>query len=70
MNIETLIELLLTAKSKGITQVDIVDQEWNDYTIDSVELNEGDFGEKVVIQIGIDDFCTIGNWPVHHQPLI
>jgi hypothetical protein len=61
MNIETLIELLLTAKSKGITQVDIVDQEWNDYTIDSVELNEGDFGEKVVIQIGIDDFCTIGN---------
>jgi hypothetical protein len=61
MNIETLIELLLTAKSKGITQVDIVDQEWNDYTIDSVELNEGDFGKKVVIQIGIDDFCTIGN---------
>jgi hypothetical protein len=61
MNIETLIDLLLVAKSKGITQVDIVDQEWNDYTIESIDLNKGDFGEKVVIQIGIDDFCTIGN---------
>ena len=61
MNIETLIELLLVAKSKGVTQVDIVDQEWNDYTVESVDLNEGDFGKKVVIQIGIDSFSTIGD---------
>lgn len=55
MNIETLIELLLVAKSKGADQVDVVDQNWNDeYTIESVELNEGDFGKKVVIQIGSD----------------
>lgn len=54
MNIETLIELLLVAKSKGVTQVDIVDQEWNDYAIESVELNEGDFGKKVVIQVSCD----------------
>jgi hypothetical protein len=51
MNIETLIDLLLVAKSKGITQIDIADKEWNDYTIESVELNKGDFGEKVVIHL-------------------
>lgn len=61
MSIETLIDLLLVAKSKGVTQVDIVDQDWNDYTIDSVELNKGDFGEKVIIQIGIDSYESIGN---------
>lgn len=54
MNIETLIELLLVAKSKGADQVDVVDQNWYDYTIESVELNEGDFGKKVVIQVGSD----------------
>jgi hypothetical protein len=54
MNIEPLIELLLVAKSKGITQVDIVDQDLSNYTIESIDLNEGASGKRVLIQVQID----------------
>lgn len=54
MNIETLIELLLVAKSKGADRIDVVDSQWNAFDIDSVELNEGDFGTRVLIQVGSD----------------
>jgi hypothetical protein len=54
MNIETLIELLLVAKSKDITQVDIIDQDFYNYTIESIDLNEGASGKRVLIQVEID----------------
>ena len=54
MNIETLIELLLVAKSKGADCIDVVDAQGHEFKVDSVELNEGEFGKKVLIQVGSD----------------
>jgi hypothetical protein len=51
MNIETLIELLLVAKSKGVTEVTVVDQDRYDFVIDSVGLDEKDDVTKVTIQV-------------------
>jgi hypothetical protein len=55
MNIDNLIEKLINAKSQGATTVDIVDQNWYEYTIEAVELNDSDEDAKtVVIQVGSD----------------
>ena len=51
MNIETLIELLLVAKSKGVTEVTVVDPDRYDFIIDSVGLDEKDDVTKVTIQV-------------------
>lgn len=51
MNIETLIELLLVAKSKGVTEVSVVDPDQYDFIIDSVGLDGKDDAKKVVIQV-------------------
>lgn len=55
MNIDNLIEKLINAKSQGATTVDIVDQNWYEYTIEAVELNDSDEDAKtVIIQVGSD----------------
>jgi hypothetical protein len=55
MNIDNLIEKLINAKSQGATTVDIVDQNWYEYTIEAVEVNGSDDDAKtVVIQVGSD----------------
>jgi hypothetical protein len=51
MNIDTLIEQLINAKSKGAERVDIVDQNWYDYAIDAVAFNEDADEKAVVIQV-------------------
>lgn len=51
MNIETLIELLLVAKSKGATEVTVVDPDAGCTVIDSVGLDEKDGTKKVTIQV-------------------
>ena len=55
MNIDNLIEKLINAKSQGATTVDIVDQNWYEYTIEAVEVNGSDDDAKtVIIQVGSD----------------
>lgn len=58
MNIETLIELLLVAKSKGVTQVTVVDPDAGCTVIDSVGLDEKDGVKKVTIQVSSNWWLT------------
>jgi hypothetical protein len=52
MNIDTLIEKLVDAKTKGATQVEIVDLYFYDYEIELIEIREADSETKLLIQVG------------------
>jgi hypothetical protein len=52
MNIDALIEKLIDAKSKGATQVEIVDLHFYDYEIELIEIRDVDSETKVLIQVG------------------
>ena len=52
MNIDNLIEKLINAKSTGATEVNIVDQNWYDYDIEQIAVNDEE--GTVTIQVGSD----------------
>ena len=54
MDIDNLIEKLINAKSKGVTEVSVVDNNWYDYVIEAVEVTDGDEGDRLYIQVGSD----------------